>query len=95
MSAGPMDVNTKSLVFITYATKRFLPSLHIWLKHVRALFTSNSKGVVWLGADMSDADAALLRKDWPDFGFLPLPQKVPANSFEAVSYTHLRAHETG
>lgn len=79
-----MGAHTKSLVFITYATKRFIPSLHIWLRHVQLLIAgrAGTKGVVWLGADLDDGDAAELRMSWPDFGFLPLPKTAPANSFD-------------
>lgn len=72
----------KSITFLTYSTKSFLPSLNIWLKfssmHARAI---GAKIVVYLGHDVSEVDVEGLKTAWSAATFTRLPAEVPAGAF--------------
>jgi GR25 family glycosyltransferase involved in LPS biosynthesis len=73
----------KSFTFVTYATKRFLPSLDIWLKynlmHARAV---GARITVYLGADVDVETAGTYKGKYGSVAFKELPTAVPAGAFE-------------
>jgi GR25 family glycosyltransferase involved in LPS biosynthesis len=75
-----IDLHTYKYTFTTYATQKFLPSLHIWLnihtKHAQAV---GGRVVVWLGADVQEKEK--LAAAWPAVEFRVVPSEVPAGSF--------------
>ena len=78
----PIDMASFSYLFTTYSTKRFLPSLDIWLgTTVPRLNVMNAAIRVYIGADVDEEELSGLRKKWSTATFTRLPAEVPAGAF--------------
>ena len=76
------SVTTPELVCVTSATKRFWPSLILWLQAIEKHRTTltNIKSYIFIGDDVSDTTLNLTSEKYKDFAtFIRFPTETPEN----------------
>jgi GR25 family glycosyltransferase involved in LPS biosynthesis len=77
-----IDFAAYNYTLLTYATAKFIPSLHIWLDiNTKHAATIRASIIVYLGQDVGEEARASLRTKYADVKWRLTPSEVPTGAF--------------
>lgn len=80
----PTKIEDYNYKFVTFATRRFMPSLNIWLRStcMHGDFLGKKASIrVYLGHDIDDSMISSLKSSFMNVEFVQIPKQVPQGAF--------------
>lgn len=75
-----LQVNPSNVTYISYASQRFIPSIHLWCAAVNKI-APTAKKTIYLYQDITENTIIQLQEQWPSIQFIKLPIEIPEGAF--------------
>jgi GR25 family glycosyltransferase involved in LPS biosynthesis/glycosyltransferase involved in cell wall biosynthesis len=73
-------ISRNDITYISYASQRFIPSMHIWCAAVTKI-APTAKQIIYLYHNITDNTISTLEQQWPRTEFIKLPLEIPEGAF--------------
>lgn len=78
--ANNTTINPANVTYISYASQRFIPSIHIWCAAVNKI-APTAKKIIYLYQDITENTIIQLQEQWLSISFIKFPIEVPEGAF--------------